>query len=60
MWIFVVVTLLLAWTDLWRYPGALRRFRQKRAPLGGGRLKFVLLALLFFAVITGARVLLGA
>lgn len=60
MWIFVVVTLLLAWTDLWRYPGALRRFRQKRAPLGGGRLKFVLLALLFFAIVTGARVLLQA
>ncbi|WP_105610288.1 J domain-containing protein [Cronobacter malonaticus] len=60
MWIFVVVTLLLAWSDLWRYPGALRRFRQKRAPLGGGRLKFVLLALLFFAIVTGARVLLQA
>ncbi|EOC0122130.1 hypothetical protein ACWWI0_002525 [Cronobacter sakazakii] len=60
MWIFVVVTLLLAWTDLWRYPGALRRFRKKPAPKRGGRLKFVLLALLFFAVVTGARVLLGA
>ncbi|EKK5244001.1 hypothetical protein ACI00O_000486 [Cronobacter sakazakii] len=60
MWIFVVVTLLLAWTDLWRYPGALRRFRQKRAPLRGGRLKLVLLALLFFALITGVRALLQA
>ncbi|WP_105588665.1 J domain-containing protein [Cronobacter sakazakii] len=60
MWIFVVVTLLLAWTDLWRYPGALRRFRQKRAPLRGGRLKFVLLALLFFAIVTGVRALLQA
>ncbi|ELY6244776.1 hypothetical protein SNQ22_001117 [Cronobacter universalis] len=60
MWIFVVVTLLLAWTDLWRYPGALRRFRKKPAPKRGGRLKFVLLALLFFAIVTGARVLLGA
>ncbi|EKK3999618.1 hypothetical protein PNF38_000174 [Cronobacter sakazakii] len=60
MWIFVAVTLLLAWTDLWRYPGALRRFRQKRAPLRGGRLKFVLLALLFFALITGVRALLQA
>ncbi|NCH74568.1 J domain-containing protein [Cronobacter sakazakii] len=58
MWIFVVVTLLLAWTDLWRYPGALRRFRQKRAPLRGGRLKLVLLALLFFAIVTGVRALL--
>ncbi|HDK7337915.1 TPA: hypothetical protein PTV96_000327 [Cronobacter sakazakii] len=60
MWIFVAVTLLLAWTDLWRYPGALRRFRQKRAPLRGGRLKFVLLALLFFAIVTGVRALLQA
>ncbi|EOE5504972.1 hypothetical protein ACKJUJ_000290 [Cronobacter sakazakii] len=60
MWIFVVVTLLLAWTDLWRYPGALRRFRQKRAPLRGGRLKLVLLALLFFAIVTGVRALLQA
>ncbi|ALB55360.1 J domain-containing protein [Cronobacter universalis] len=60
MWIFVVVTLLLAWTDLWRYPGALRRFRKKPTPKRGGRLKFVLLALLFFAIVTGARVLLGA
>ncbi|EKK3974474.1 J domain-containing protein [Cronobacter sakazakii] len=60
MWIFVVVTLLLAWTDLWRYPGALRRFRQQRAPLRGGRLKFVLLALLFFAIVTGVRALLQA
>ncbi|MBF4936964.1 hypothetical protein HIK14_16625 [Cronobacter sakazakii] len=60
MWIFVVVTLLLAWTDLWRYPGALRRFRQKRVPLRGGRLKLVLLALLFFAIVTGVRALLQA
>ncbi|ELY4720546.1 DnaJ domain-containing protein [Cronobacter sp. 153480017-3] len=60
MWIFVAVTLLLAWTDLWRYPGALRRFRQQRAPLRGGRLKFVLLALLFFTLITGVRALLQA
>ncbi|EJQ0790988.1 hypothetical protein NYD80_002137 [Cronobacter sakazakii] len=60
MWIFVAVTLLLAWTDLWSYPGALRRFRQKRAPLRGGRLKFVLLALLFFAIVTGVRALLQA
>ncbi len=28
--VFVVVTLLLAWTDLWRYAGALQRFRKNR------------------------------
>ncbi|ELY2496204.1 hypothetical protein SMB59_001654 [Cronobacter muytjensii] len=56
--IFVTVTLLLAWTDLWRYPGALQRFRKKPAPKRGGMKKQVLLALLFFAIITGVRALL--
>ncbi|WP_336292261.1 hypothetical protein [Cronobacter dublinensis] len=56
--IFVVVTLLLAWTDLWRYAGALQRFRKKPAPKRTGMTKNVLLALLFFAIITGVRALL--
>ncbi|ALB63117.1 FIG00553546: hypothetical protein [Cronobacter condimenti 1330] len=60
MWIFVVTTLLLAWTDLWRYPGALRRFRKKSAPARGGLKKQLLLAVLFFALLTGVRALLPA
>ncbi|EPM3149973.1 hypothetical protein ACTV1L_000397 [Cronobacter turicensis] len=58
MWVFVIVTLSLAWTDLWRYPGALRRYRKPSAPKRGGLKKQVLLVLLFFAIITGVRVLL--